>query len=334
MLTASLGQEELEIYDGEDAPGLITELETVLSLRGAPLICRNCGGKVHVRLLPPRYGAPTIRHAIFAHNPGYAEACALLGGTGESLEHDSVKHHIAAYARRNGLPVSIEVPHGNGTQSDVVIGTGNKRTAVEVQMSGLSASHLTQRHQRYVDAMGGSDTAVMWAHRGARPSWPSDVCRVEIAPTKPDDKTAPWRTSTTVWVQWPDLQATRQCQAIERFAYRKARDKLRWLFFDEATEGHWQDVDELRLMGRTLKPRTRRLGSSSEPQRARQCGNAPKTEPVDPWVPTASTDRVVIDQTSAGVLRLDGLPRERTECHTCGAWYVGEHTLCAGKPWS
>ena len=56
---------------------------------------------------------------IFAHNPGQADRCRLLGWE-ESAEHDLLKHRLALAARSVGAKTEFEVMLGDTCRADVV----------------------------------------------------------------------------------------------------------------------------------------------------------------------------------------------------------------------
>lgn len=313
MLTATLNDERLALID--DLPNaVIIDEATFAELAGAELRCPNCGGRVHPRRLHrPEGVAFSLDWAIFAHNPGEAERCRLLGG-GESPEHDTLKRRIANYAARNGLPWDVEVSHGNGARSDVIIGEGINRTAVEVQLSGLATATLAERHQRYVDAMGGADTAVMWCAQGTRRTWPPDVCRARI------EERDVWRVDTPSYINWSTPSPTQQ-EPVEQFTYRKARGRLRWVMLGE--DSRWIDVDAERAAKRTVAPTRSRSRQVALPDRVETCERDDSAEP-EAFV-------VVFDDVPQPLLAAG---RDASVCPKCHATYRGEHFLCAGKPWN
>lgn len=312
MLTAMLNNERLTLKPGSTTATLLDE-DAFMSLAGCgDLRCANCNGRIHARRLwVPEGERWTIRKATFAHNPGEAEKCRMLGG-GESAEHEALKHAIADHAHRNGLPVDVEVMHADRCRSDVVIGSGDDRTGVEIQLSASTVADAMARHERYAEALGGT-RSVLWLTKGWRP-W-GDVCRAHIE----EQEDGQWLVAAKVYTAWPKPART-QHQAAPEFALRRAKRRVDWIMLED--DSHWVDRDEMRVDARAQAPR------SKPARRSHDDDIDYRTEDCERITPFAQ------QHTPPPPMRPEAPPAlGMTACDQCGAHYRDEHILCAGKPW-
>lgn len=318
MLTATLGPDRLALAVG--IPNAVTVTPEVFAdTARADLRCPTCGGRVHYRQLQRNdlTGAYDIKWTIFAHNPGEAERCRQLGG-GESPAHDYLKRSIAYHALRNGYHADIEVVHADLCRSDVVIGTGNERHGIEIQMAHATIATIEERHQRYADALG-SDRNVLWLTSGRR-IW-GDICRAEIT----GDPTNGYAIVTKVF---GDMEGTtpaiRQHEPAEEFALRRHRTELDWIMDDGA--GWWVDRRELRdkaAAARRTRRRSRRVTAAERyaPNRTEDCERAGSVDVLD-QIANESWERL----SQLG---------EITVCGICEQPSIdGEHPNCVNPPGS
>lgn len=316
MLTATYGTDRLALLEGVPNTTVVTP-DVFADTKGASLRCPNCGGKVHYRQLArdEETGRYDMRWTIFAHNAGEAEKCRQMGG-GESREHDHLKRSIAYHAMRNGIPADIEVVHGDLCRSDVVIGTGDQRHGIEIQMAHASAATIEQRHQRYADALG-SDRNVLWLHTGRR-IW-GDICRAEID----GNPTTGYRIVTKVYGDMEGRSpADRQHDEAEEFTLRRHRTELDWIMDNGA--GWWVDRHELRQKNAAARRNRRRTRISARdryaPNRTEECAN--------------SSVAVLDALSNESWETLNGLG-ELTTCGVCDLPSIdGEHPNCVQRPGS
>ncbi|MGW8702348.1 competence protein CoiA family protein [Streptomyces eurythermus] len=152
--------------------------EAVYRARPRPaLACTQCGGPMHAKV-SPRGGR------FFAHDRR-SPACA---GAGETEEHRSLKRALAAAARQAGHRAQLEVTasHGGWRADVLVTSAGDRRTALEAQVSSAPVDDVVVRTRRYRD----DGIAVVWfTHRAAR--WLAHVPAARLyRPAAPD---RPWK---------------------------------------------------------------------------------------------------------------------------------------------
>ncbi|HEV2928405.1 MAG TPA: hypothetical protein VGW74_06920 [Propionibacteriaceae bacterium] len=164
MFKALVDGEEVNLDPNPETLGWVP-LEDRRSLyAGKPIIrCRGCSGPAHMKLLRDDPRRPFM---VFAHNPGYGEACKALGyHTDESEEHHDLKSRLAAAARRAGWTADTEV-YGERCRADVVATSpsGRSKWVLEAQLASIKLPDVIDRTGRYTNQFG----AVTWVHSGHR----------------------------------------------------------------------------------------------------------------------------------------------------------------------
>lgn len=127
--------------------------------------CRTCGQRL---LLKSWINRPEF--FLFAHWPGTAEACRMLGGGDESFEHNDLKIHLAMVGSRAGYEAGVEVP-GDGCRADVVWTKKSSQTPFEVQLASISRADVAERARRYERSFSHQSA---WIHHG-HSRWAHDV---------------------------------------------------------------------------------------------------------------------------------------------------------------
>lgn len=146
-------------------------IDDIMEIRrhGYPIRCRGCGGPMHCREVV------ADKFYIFAHNPGAAERCRLLGGD-ESEEHDSLKRRLAIAARNYGAKAELEVRFDDECQADVVVTLpSGDQWGLEAQLATLPYRVAALRHEKYVNHIG----RCTWIHTRRR-DWATKIESLRI----------------------------------------------------------------------------------------------------------------------------------------------------------
>ncbi|MFF7098109.1 hypothetical protein ACFY9A_37845 [Streptomyces rubradiris] len=97
----------------------------------------------------------------------YDRRSPVCAGADETEEHRSLKRALAAAARQAGHRAQLEVTacHGGWRADVLVTAAGNRRTALEAQLSSAPVDDVVARTRRYRDD---GIAAVLFTHRAAR----------------------------------------------------------------------------------------------------------------------------------------------------------------------
>lgn len=152
----------------EEAFRAIDRERSTLDLR-----CHHCHQPVHLRTFP------LDPHAwLFAHNPGTAELCRMMGGGGdESPAHHDTKLAIARAGAQAGFTADVEVS-GEGCRADVVLSKGSVQWPIEVQLAPVSTEDVEERSRRYGVSFSNQS---LWMHSNSR-RWSQLVPAARFAP--------------------------------------------------------------------------------------------------------------------------------------------------------
>ncbi|MEU8138639.1 competence protein CoiA family protein [Streptodolium elevatio] len=139
-----------------------------------PLTCYDCGWRLHlVHRTHGRYDLWFLRHA--PHAPDCAAKAA-----GEGLQHHLLKLDLAHHARAAGWTAEFEVAAPDGSWRADVLATspdGERRVALEAQMSAITVTDIEARTGRYRAA----GIEVCWFTDRKTVPWLDYVPSVQIA---------------------------------------------------------------------------------------------------------------------------------------------------------